>query len=118
MILAAVRSGRSLFVTARSTKLEMPLSGTTVSTPAWPLWAACLAASAAWCPAMSTCTSPRPACAAVTVFSVASLRLPWSCSAMTSEFMSDHLGFVLQLGHQRGDVGHLDAGRACGWLAD
>jgi hypothetical protein len=39
-----------------------------------------------------------------------------SCSAMTSAAMSDHLRFVLELGHQGGDVGHLDAGAALGRL--
>jgi hypothetical protein len=54
--------------------------------------------------------------AAVTVLRVAPLIDALSCSAMTSAAMSDHLGFVLELGHQRGHVGHLDAGAALGRL--
>jgi hypothetical protein len=58
--------------------------------------------------------------AAVTVLSVAGRTPALSCSAMTSALisaMSDHLRFGLQLGDERRDVGHLDAGAALGRLA-
>ena len=51
-----------------------------------------------------------------------------SCSAMTRRcrvpsitrpvLVSDYLGFVLELVHQGGDIGHLDAGAALGRLGD
>src|SRR5512143_678048 len=93
-----------------------PSACSTLATPA--IWAAACAAPPALWPATSTCTSPPQSAAAVTVLSVAPLRVPCSCSAMTRTAMSDHLRFVLQLGHQRGHVGHLDAGTALGRLGD
>src|SRR5574343_325662 len=88
----------------------------TLATPA--IWAACWAAPCALWPATSTCTSPPQAAAAVTVFRVAGLMLAWSCSAMTRAVMGicpwlswlllvlDDFGFVLELVHQGGHVGH------------
>src|SRR5689334_25061940 len=100
---------------------RLGLSATmTLETPA--ICAAALPASAALAPATSTWTSPPQASAAVTVLRVAGLTVAWSCSAITSAVMSlsssDHFGFVLELVHQGGDVGHLDAGAALGRLAD
>src|SRR5262245_10377436 len=91
----------------------------TLATPA--ICAAACAAPAALWPAISTCTSPEQAAAAVIVLSVAPLRVPWSCSAMTSAVMSvssDHLGFVLELVHERGHVGHLHPGATLRRLRD
>src|SRR5688572_30412768 len=93
-----------------------PSACSTLATPAT-CAAACAAAPALW-PATSTCTSPPQAAAAVTVFNVAPLSVPWSCSAITSAAISDHLRFVLQLGHQGGHVRHLHARAALGRLAD
>src|SRR6185295_3955508 len=105
----------AMFSASCSARLA-PSAWITLATPAI-LAAACAAPAAFW-PAISTWTSPPQAMAAVTVLRVAGLRVPWSCSAMTRLVMSDHLGFVLQLGHQRGHIGHLDAGAALGRLAD
>src|SRR5882757_4364490 len=93
-----------------------PSACSTLATPVI-FAAACAAPPASW-PATSTCTSELQARAAVTVLSVAPFSVPCSCSAMTNAVMSDHLRFVLQLGHQCGDIGHLDAGAALGRLAD
>src|SRR5918994_2842709 len=91
-----------------------PSAWMTLATPA--IWAACLAASPALWPATSTWTSPPHLAAAVTVLRVAPLMEALSCSAITSAVMSDHLRFVLEFGHQRCHVGHLDAGGAFGRL--
>src|SRR5512133_3659289 len=93
-----------------------PSAWMTLETPA--TCAAALADSTALWPATSTWTSPPQALAAVTVLRVAALRVALSCSAITSAVMSDHLGFVLELGNERRHVGHLDAGAALGRLAD
>src|SRR6185369_17756709 len=87
----------------------------TLATPA--IWLAALAAAPALWPATSRCTSPPHFAAAVTVLRVAPLMEALSCSATTRDVMNgseslDDFCFVLQLGHQRGHVGHLDAGRA------
>src|SRR6185369_13401636 len=96
-----------------------PSAWMTLATPA--IWLAALAAPPALWPATRTWTSPPHWAAAVTVLRVAPLMEALSCSATTRAVMSsslfgcarsNHLGFVLQLGHQRGHVGHLDAGRA------
>src|SRR5258706_591382 len=95
-----------------------PSAWMTLATPA--IWAAACAAAPAFSPATSTCTSPPQARAAVTVLSVALLMEALSCSAITRDVMSlsslDHFGFVLELGHQRGNVRHLDTGAALGGL--
>src|SRR5580765_6649993 len=78
----------------------------TLATPA--IWLAAWAAAPAFDPAISTWTSPPHLSAAVTVFSVAPLTDLLSCSAITRVVMSDHLRVVLELGHQRGHIGHLD----------
>src|SRR5688572_20120777 len=88
----------------------------TLATPA--ICAAACAAAAAPVPATSRCTSGLQANAAVTVFSVAPRTVLLSCSAITNAAISDHLRFVLQLGHQGGDIGHLDTGAALGRLGD
>src|ERR1700712_95169 len=86
----------------------------TLVTPA--ICDACFAASPALCPATSTCTSPPHCAAAVTVLKVAPRIEALSCSATTSAVISNHLGFVLQLRHQRRHVGHLHARGALGRL--
>src|SRR6478735_847366 len=91
-----------------------PSAWITLATPA--IWLAALAAAPALWPATSTCTSPPHWEAAVTVLRVAPLMDALSCSAITSAVISDHLRFVLQLRHQRGHIGYLDAGRALGRL--
>src|SRR3982750_2827201 len=95
----------------------------TLATPA--MAAAALAAASAPLPATSTWTSPPHWAAAVTVLRVAGLMLALSCSATTSDASAvmsinslDDFGFVLELVHQGGHVGHLDAGAALGRLAD
>src|SRR3989475_8779859 len=91
-------------------------ANSTLATPA--IWLACFAASAAFSPAISTCTSPPHWVAAVTVFKVAPFKSACSCSATTRTAISDHLRFVLQLRDQRRDIGHLHAGAALGGLRD
>src|SRR5258706_3251619 len=86
------------------------------------IWLAAWAAAPALAPAISTCTSPPPllaiSSAALTVLSVAPLTDWLPCSAITRVVISDPLRVVLEFGHQRGHVGHLDAGAALGRLAD
>src|SRR5687767_13925675 len=93
-----------------------PSACSTLATPA--IWLAALAAPPALWPAISTWTSPPHCSAAVTVLRVAPLTDALSCSAITSTDISDHLRFILQLGNQRRDIGHLDAGAALGRLHD
>src|SRR5450830_2064962 len=101
----------------------------TFVTPA--ICAAAAAAAEAFEPATSTCTSPPHWAAAVTVWWVLPFKVALSCSAITNATMIcpvivlgrrqsrlDDFGFGTQLGDQRGDVRHLDAGRALGWLDD
>src|SRR5574337_301098 len=102
---------------ARPSFRAAPSAWRTLATPA--ILEAAAAAAPALSPATSTCTSAPQAAAAVTVLRVALLIEALSCSAMTSAVMFafscgplDDLGFVPELGHEGGDVGHLDAGAA------
>src|SRR2546428_529734 len=114
----AIARNWGAMVSARPSFRLAPSAWMTLATPA--IWAAACAAAPAFSPATSTCTSPPQARAAVTVLSVALLMEALSCSAITRDVMSlsslDHFGFVLELGHQRGNVRHLDTGAALGGL--
>src|SRR6218665_3102983 len=96
---------------------KLGLSATiTLATPA--ICAAAFPASAALAPATSPCPAPPQAMAGVTVFRVGGLTLAWSCSAIPSAAMSDHLRFVLEFFNESGHIGHLDALSSLGRLAD
>src|SRR6218665_1901001 len=122
LVMSLICATSSLAATRGATFLprlcaKLGLSATiTLATPA--ICAAALPASAALAPATSTCTSPPQAMAAGTVFRVAGLMLAWSCSAITSAAMSDHLRFVLEFFNESGHIGHLDALSSLERLAD